>query len=95
MAATEKMKKAARADLAKKSARRRYRHRFANIGDRVVRTPAVQIAVSSTVASYLRLVNITSRLDFDPSDPYVMNASIARSCSPCCILTRPRAKKAE
>ena len=56
---------------------RRRRSLLARFGERVSRSPSAQAALSGLVANYLRLVNVTSRLVFDPSDPYVMNASIA------------------
>jgi lysophospholipid acyltransferase (LPLAT)-like uncharacterized protein len=37
---------------------------------RLLRTPQVQGAAASLVATYLRFVNLTSRLAFDPPDPY-------------------------
>jgi hypothetical protein len=43
----------------------------------MLRSPATQVVVANLVANYLRLVNATSRLVFDPSDPYVMQASLA------------------
>ena len=57
--------------------RRPHRRRLAHFGNRVINAPAVQATIAGTVAGYLRLVNATSSLVFDPSDPYVMNASIA------------------
>jgi lysophospholipid acyltransferase (LPLAT)-like uncharacterized protein len=53
------------------------RRRLARFGDQLIRSPRTQAAVASFVASYLRFVNATSRLSFDPCDPYVMQASLA------------------
>jgi hypothetical protein len=57
--------------------RRRRKRRLARLGMRIFRAPATQTAFSGLVANYLRLVNATSSLVFDPSDPYVMHASLA------------------
>jgi lysophospholipid acyltransferase (LPLAT)-like uncharacterized protein len=57
--------------------RRRRRRRLAHLGDRLIRSPVTQSTVASFVANYLRFVNATSRLSFDPCDPYVMQASLA------------------
>jgi hypothetical protein len=62
---------------AKKSSRRRRARRLARLGANILRAPATQAVIASFVANYLRLVNTTSRLVFDPSDPYVMQASLA------------------
>ncbi len=53
------------------------RRRLARLGDQLIRSQRTQAAVASFVANYLRFVNATSRLTFDPSDPYVMQASLA------------------
>jgi hypothetical protein len=76
MIATEKS--GASAAASKKALRRRRRSfRLARLGDRMLRAPATQVVVANLVANYLRLVSATSRLVFDPSDPYVMQASLA------------------
>ncbi len=59
------------------SPRTRRRRRLAHLGDRLIRSPRTQSTVAGLVANYLRFVNATSRLTFDPSDPYVMQASLA------------------
>ena len=41
-----------------------------SLARRLLRTAAVQGAGAGLVATYLRLVNLTSRLGFDPPDPY-------------------------
>jgi hypothetical protein len=56
---------------------RRRKRRLARLGVRILRAPATQAAFAGFVANYLRLVNATSRLVFDPSDPYVTHASLA------------------
>lgn len=61
----------------KRVARRRKRRRLARFGDRLIKSQRTQATVASLAAGYLRLVNATSRLTFDPSDPYVMQASLA------------------
>jgi lysophospholipid acyltransferase (LPLAT)-like uncharacterized protein len=78
MAATD-MKSDVNATVERKSAprRRRRKKRLARLGMRLLRAPGTQAAFSGFVANYLRLVNATSRLTFDPSDPYVMHASLA------------------
>lgn len=60
-----------------KKALRRQRSRLAKLGGTILRASPTQAAIASVVANYLRLVNATSRLIFDPSDPYVMQASLA------------------
>ena len=77
MSAADEARKAARAARGRKMRRRPHRRRLAHFGNRVINAPAVQATIAGTVAGYLRLVNATSSLVFDPSDPYVMNASIA------------------
>src|SRR3990167_7266221 len=73
-----KEKNGASTARSKKALRRRRRSfRLARLGDRMLRAPATQVVVANLVASYLRLVSATSRLVFDPSDPYVMQASLA------------------
>jgi lysophospholipid acyltransferase (LPLAT)-like uncharacterized protein len=77
--ATIETKRKARAAGSKKRSRRNFRRRrqLAKIGERIFRAPATQAVVSSLVANYLRLVNATSPHTFDPSDPYVTQASLA------------------
>jgi hypothetical protein len=78
MVATD-VKSGANAAMEQKSPprRRRGKRRLARLGMRIFRAPATQTAFSGLVANYLRLVNATSSLVFDPSDPYVMHASLA------------------
>jgi lysophospholipid acyltransferase (LPLAT)-like uncharacterized protein len=40
------------------------------LGRRLLRAPKVQGAAASAIAGYLRFVNLTSRLAFDPPEPY-------------------------
>jgi lysophospholipid acyltransferase (LPLAT)-like uncharacterized protein len=77
MSTVEQAKKAARAERMRKAARRPWRHRLGDLGDWVFRKPAVQATISGLVVSYLRSVNATSRLVYDPSDPYLLHASLA------------------
>jgi lysophospholipid acyltransferase (LPLAT)-like uncharacterized protein len=44
--------------------------RAPSIGTRLLRAPIVQKTAASAIAGYLRLVNRTSPLSFDPPDPY-------------------------
>ena len=73
MATTGSKSKAGRAGGKKLSRRRR----MARLGEQIFRTPTSQAVIASIVANYLRLVNVTSRCVFDPSDPYIMQASQA------------------
>jgi len=41
-----------------------------SLGRRLLRTPQVQGAAAGLMSGYLRFVNLTSRLAFDPPDPY-------------------------
>lgn len=53
------------------------RRRIANLGEQFLRAPASQAVVSSLIANYLRLVNLTSRHVLDPSDSFILQASQA------------------
>lgn len=77
MAVTEQVKKLARAERARKAARHPWRHRVGTWGDRLVRKPKVQSGIAGLVVNYLRFVNATSRTVYDPSDPYILHASLA------------------
>ena len=77
MVATES-KTGRRTPGSKKGVRSRsLRRRIERLGGNVLRANSTQSVIATLAANYLRLVNATSRLTFDPSDPYVMNASLA------------------
>jgi len=77
MSTAEQAKAAARAGRGRKRARRSLRRRAGNLGNQFVRRPAVQSTITSLVVNYLRIVNATSRTVYDPSDPYILHASLA------------------
>jgi lysophospholipid acyltransferase (LPLAT)-like uncharacterized protein len=47
------------------------------LGTRILRSPFAQETVAVLVANYLRLVNLTSPLVFDPEDPYAKYVHLA------------------
>lgn len=57
--------------------RQRRRNSVRKLGARTIRNPTTQAAISRLVVNYLRFVNATSRLVYDPSDPYILHASLA------------------
>lgn len=67
----------ARARRARRQARHSLRRRAGSLGNRLIRKPAVQSTITSLVVNYLRFVNATSSTIYDPSDPYILNASLA------------------
>ena len=77
MAAIEKRNGARRGGSNKSSRLRRPRRRLARLGDSILRSPATQSVIANLAANYLRMVNATSRLIFDPTDPYILHASLA------------------
>jgi lysophospholipid acyltransferase (LPLAT)-like uncharacterized protein len=77
MSTAEQAREAARAERARKRGRHRLRHQAGSLGDWVFRKPAVQESITGLVVSYLRFVNATSSTVYDPSDPYVLHASLA------------------
>lgn len=78
MASTEVKDVPQRAGRRDGESRRRPRRRLlSRLGTRLLRAPATQAAIANLAAGYLRFTNATTRLTFDPSDPYVMNASLA------------------
>jgi hypothetical protein len=78
MSTAEQARKAAHAERARKRSRHRLRHRAGNLGDWVFRRPAAQATITGLVVNYLRFVNATSSsIVYDPSDPYVLHASLA------------------
>jgi hypothetical protein len=47
------------------------------LGTRILRSPAIQETVATLVANYMRFVNLTSPLVFDPEDPYAKYVHLA------------------
>jgi lysophospholipid acyltransferase (LPLAT)-like uncharacterized protein len=77
MTTAERARNAGRAGARKKRSGQRLRHRANDLGDWLIRKPPVQATITGLVVNYLRLVNATSRTTYDPSDPYIMHASLA------------------
>jgi lysophospholipid acyltransferase (LPLAT)-like uncharacterized protein len=77
MSAADQAKAAARAERGRKRLRHSLRRRAGNLGNQLVRRPAVRSTITSLVVNYLRFVNATSRTVYDPSDPYILHASLA------------------
>jgi lysophospholipid acyltransferase (LPLAT)-like uncharacterized protein len=77
MSTAEQARKAAHAERARKRSRHRLRHRVGDLGDWVFRKPSAQATITALVVNYLRFVNATSSTIYDPSDPYVLHASLA------------------
>ena len=77
MSMSEQAKQAIRSARARKAARHPLRRRVGKVGEWLYRQPATQGISSALIVNYLRFVNATSRTVYDPSDPYVLHASLA------------------